>query len=116
MTATELSKSENTSLKRVRTKPQLITIGDKQVISNGRWDDDCIIQHLLANHGRWIPVHEIAKVAYWSNSIANKKKVRKHLSILFDKCLARSEVLVVEYEGSAAKHLKLYEGGSKVEN
>ena len=116
MTTTELSKSEHKSLKRARTKPQLVTIGDKQVVSNGRWDDDCIIIYIIANPGRWISVPEIAKVAYWSNSVANKKKVRKHLSVLFDKCLERDEVLVVEYEGSRAKHLKLYEGGSEVEN
>jgi hypothetical protein len=107
----ELSK-ENTSqvsLPVERTKPKLVTIGDRQFISSGRWNDG-----LMAD---WVTLHakdkfqSIGKLAgvLGANTIPNKRRVRKGLSALFLEFRKRGLWLAVEYadDHNAASAVKV---------
>ena len=101
-----------------RAKPTLVMIGDRQVISSGLWNDSLMADYVLAN-GRlkWIPVGELAKVAYGQNIRNSKKRVRRRLSTLLNELLLRGEFLVIEY-GPPHNHactVKLFHEGSDVE-
>ena len=92
---------ENTSVTNIagRTKPTLVTIGNKQVISNGRWND-ILMADYVSEHGqdKWIQIGKLAGVL-GANTIPNKKRVRKGLSRLFMELRNRGLFLVVEYNG-----------------
>lgn len=97
-----LSSKESTSIVKAteRAKPTLVTVGDKQIISSGRWNDELMADYVL-DHGRekWIKIGELAKVACGSNTIPNKKRARRRLSSLFRALLDRGMLLSVEYNG-----------------
>lgn len=98
----DMSSKGSTSVVKMteRAKPTLVTVGDKQIISNGRWNDDLMADYVLG-YGRekWIKIGDLAKVACGSNTIPNKKRVRRRLSSLFRAMLDRGVLLSVEYNG-----------------
>jgi len=101
-----------------RTKPTLMTIGDRQVVSSGRWNDECMAQFVLANgRDKWLTIGEIARVAYMANTPRNKERARKCLASLFRHLMALGELLVIEYgpPHGRAMGVKLYAGGSEAE-
>jgi hypothetical protein len=98
----DLFGKESTSVATVteRAKPALITIGDKQMISTGRWNDGLMADYVSENGlVKWIQIGELAKVACGSNTIPNKKRVRARLSGLFMELRNRGMFLAVEYNG-----------------
>lgn len=83
-----------------RAKPTLVTVGDKQIIANGRWNNDVMADHVIA-HGqkKWLSIGELAKVGCGGNTIPNKRRVRARLSSLFTTLLDRGLFLAIEYNG-----------------
>jgi hypothetical protein len=97
----DLLSKENTSVAKPteRTKPTLVTIGDKQVISNGRWNDGLVADWVSLNaREKFVTVGKLAGVL-GANTIPNKKRVRKGLSALFMEFRKRGLFLAVEYNG-----------------
>lgn len=82
-----------------RTKPTLVTIGNKQVISSGRWNDDLMVQYVLENaRSKWLTVGDLARTAYGQNTPKSKERVRRCLSRLFHALRDRQEFLAIEYD------------------
>src|SRR5262249_44282189 len=117
---TDMIGKEDNSVARVieRTKPTLVTIGNRQIISTGRWNNDCVAQHVLA-HGRakWVTVGDLARLAYGQNTPRSKERVRKCLNRLFRHFLSLGELLVVEYAPprNRASAVKVYTPDSVLE-
>ncbi len=107
---------ENSS-KALRAKPELITVGDRQVSSTGRWNDNLMMDYIEANgKERWIGLGELAKVAWGMNSITTKARARQYLSRVWKALLIeRGLILVVEYEGphNRARAVKIYNHDSE---
>jgi hypothetical protein len=80
-----------------RPKPTLIKIGDQEVISNGRWNNELVADHIF-NHARndWMPIGKLARVC-GGNNIATKRKVRSRLAQICAVFLVRGKFLCVEY-------------------
>lgn len=100
-----------------RTKPELITVGKRTVITNGRWNDDKMADHVLENgQDKWLPIAELAKVL-GANTQANRKRVSKHATSLFKTFRERSLWLAVEYAGShgSTTAFKVADFNSKVD-
>lgn len=97
-----------------RAKPELLTIGNRQIISTGRWNNGLIADYLML-HGssKWLTVGEIAKVAWGQNTISTKKRARRCLSHLWHYLLVeRGQLLVIEYSPDGhhqAQALKIYD-------
>lgn len=93
----ELSRKEENSLTKVRerTKPTLVTVGNKQIISSGRWNDELMAEYVLVNgRSKWLTIGELAKVAYGQNMPRTKERVRRCLYKLFSYMLHRNKELL----------------------
>jgi hypothetical protein len=119
----ELLSKENTSVAKQteRTKPTLVTIGKRQVISSGRFNVDLMADWVSENAQKeFVKVGELAGVL-GANTIPNKKRVRKGLSPLFLALLKRGLWLAIEYQGkrsdiapaNAATAVKIADMGSE---
>jgi hypothetical protein len=83
-----------------RTKPELVTIGDNQIVPGGRWNNDTMADFVLQEGQKdWVSIGRLAKVGCGSNTIPNKKRVRSRLSQLFMTFRKRGEFLAVDYGG-----------------
>ena len=107
-----------TSLRKVE-KPEMITVGKRQVISSMQWNNDLMADWVIANaREKWIPIGKLASRAYGRDSEQNRHRVRKCISRLFIFLLTlRGEVLAVEYgaPNHGASAIKLYDGASELE-
>mgnify|MGYP001605570804 CR=1 FL=1 len=117
----ELSGKDEKAVTRVteRSKPTLVTIGNRQVISSGRWNNELMADHILVN-GRlkWLTIGELSKVAYNDGSPRNKKRVRQCLHQLFRTLMLKhGELLVIEYgsPNNRAKAVKLFDCTSEID-
>jgi len=82
-----------------RPKPTLIMIGDQEVISTGRWNNELVADHIFSHaHDVWMPIGKLARVC-GGNNIATKRKVRSRLAQIGAVFQARGEFLCVEYHG-----------------
>ena len=96
-----------------RAKPSLVTIGNHQIISSGCWNDGLLADYLML-HGtiKWVPIGELAKVAWNQNNIANKQRARRYISRLWNYLLVhRGQLLAVEYAATGrhqAQAVKIY--------
>jgi ubiquinone/menaquinone biosynthesis C-methylase UbiE len=112
--------AEEKSLARVveRPKPTLVTVGKRQVISSGRWNDGIMADYVLL-HGRakWLPIRDLARVAYCNGTPRSQERVRACLHKLFRTVLSRGELLVIEYgpPHNSAKALKIFDKNSELE-
>jgi hypothetical protein len=102
-----------------RAKPELTTIGKRQVISTGHWNHTIIADYVLL-HGRtrWITTGELASVAWGQNMPTNKQRVRRNLSKLWDYILINHGCLMVTEYGpprSRAQAVKMYDPTSEQE-
>lgn len=93
-----------------RSKPELITVGKRKIISTGRWNNEVMADYVL-EYGveRWLKIGELASVGCASNTIASKMRVRSRLSSLFKELRARGTFLAIEYndDHSAASAVKI---------
>jgi hypothetical protein len=117
----ELSRKDENAVAKVteRAKPTLVTIGNRQVISSGRWNDE-LAAHYVMTHGRdkWLSVGDLAKLAYGQNVPRSKKMVRRRIASLFHTIRNEyGEFLVVEYgpPNNRAKAVKLFDVKSEME-
>jgi hypothetical protein len=102
-----------------RTKPTLITVGKRQIISSGRWNNDLMADYVMM-HGacRYIPIGELAKTAYMQAMPRNKERVRKNIFHLFRTILLKyGRLLVVEYGSphNRAQAVKLFDTSSDLD-
>jgi hypothetical protein len=83
-----------------RAKPEMVTIGGKQIVPGGRWNNDLMADYIL-RYGKesWISIGRLARDGCGANTIPNKKRVRSRLSQLFIKFLDRGRFLAVAYDG-----------------
>ncbi len=101
-----------------RAKPELVMIGNRQIISNGCWNDGLVADWLLleSNRIRWVQLGEVAKVAWGANNIRNKERARRYLSRLWRYLLVeRGVLLVVKYaveKYHATQAVKVYDPAS----
>ncbi len=107
------------AIRKLRTAPTLVSVGNKQVSSSGRWNDALMAQYVM-EHGRkkWLDIRELARVAYLSASPANQTRVRQCLHKLFTHLMKQhAEILAVEYNGKnrSASAVKLYDGKTEAE-
>jgi hypothetical protein len=102
-----------------RAKPELVTIGDRQVISNGRWNDDLMVSYVLANgRDKWLSIGDLAKVAYCANTVHTKKNARVRVRSLFLNLMLRhGEILLVDYEPphGRAQAVKIFNKDSELD-
>lgn len=77
-----------------RSKPTLMTLGEQQLSTDGKWHPDLAIEYICNNRGRQISVGELAKVFYHANIPRNKKRVRRCLPQLTRRLISREELLV----------------------
>lgn len=79
-------------------KPELVTIGKKQVIASGHWNDRLVLNHILANARKdWMPVGELARFAWGQNNIANKRRARAYLGRLWRMMMVEEQLLLSVY-------------------
>ena len=83
----------------VRVPPTLTTIGKRQVISTGRWND-LVMADYIFKHGsmRTIEIGELARVAYGHNNNDTKAKARRYLHKIFALLIDRGVLMVTETE------------------
>lgn len=102
-----------------RAKPILVTVGNRQIISSGRWNDKVMADYVLTNgRSKWVSVGALAKVAYGHQDMTTKRKVRRYLHSLFLLLVVeRDEFLVIEYEPKRGRAMavKLFEQGSEMD-
>jgi hypothetical protein len=105
----ETLSKDNSSVTSERTKPTLVDIGGRKVISTGRWNDQLMAEYVLVHsRDKWLKIGELARVSCGSNTIPNKKRVRKHLSSLFLFLMDRELFLAVDYgDNGAANAVKI---------
>lgn len=100
----ETSKAQEVAPTTTRAKPELVTIGTRQIISSGRWNDELIADYVMLNgKDRWITIGELAKVAWGQNTLSTKARARTYLSRLFKHILLRHGMLIV-VESAEPKH------------
>jgi hypothetical protein len=110
--------SDEKKLTRIRKPPTLTTLGKRQVISSGRWNDIVIADYIIANGTRSIEISELAKIAYGHNTNDTKTKVRHYLHKIKTLLIDRGHILVVDYEvrrGRRALAVKLFDGQTEGE-
>jgi len=83
---------------RTRSTPIFVDVDGKTRISTGRWNDKLMVQYVVENDDRWISVGELARVAWGSNNLHNKHRVRANLSRMFKLALEVNKLLAIEYE------------------
>lgn len=100
-----------------RAKPELVTIGNRQVISSGRWNNNLMADYVMLHGGaKWLSVGELGKVAWGQNTPTTKVRTRKCLSKLFTYLLvSHGRLLVIEYGGpnNCATAVKMYDPQSE---
>jgi hypothetical protein len=105
--------------KKVRKPPMLIEVGDRQVISSGRWNDQVMADYALLHcRDEWGDIGELARLVFRNNSEARRKYVRHRLSKLFNYLFDNhGQMLVVEYNGPnhSASAIKIYDGKTEAE-
>jgi NOL1/NOP2/fmu family ribosome biogenesis protein len=92
---------DNTSVTKIteRTKPALATIGTRQVISTGRWNDGLMADWVILNaQKKWVGIGKLATVL-GANTIDNKRRVRNRLSRLFQEFSRRGLWLAIVHNG-----------------
>jgi hypothetical protein len=93
-------------------KAEVVTIGKKEVISTGLWNDDFMADYVL-EHGqkKWLPMKELARFAYHSGTPQNQTKVRQRLHKLFKAVLRRGSLLAIEYGDphNSAQSVKIFD-------
>jgi len=83
-----------------RIKPALVPIGNRWVISTGRWNDSLMADYLLDHcNGEWTKVGHLASVGCGANTIPNKRRARSRLSPLFMELRSRGHFLAIRYDG-----------------
>ena len=101
-----------------RAKPTIITIGKKQVISSGQWNNAQVIDYVIARgSGRWITVGELARFVHLHASPTNKGKVRRCLARLYNALLFEHGLFLVTEYGphNQAMAVKLLDQKSELE-
>jgi hypothetical protein len=100
-----------------RQKLELVRIGDREMIPNGRWNDDLILDYIIANGDKkWIKVRDLAKVAFGNGTISSQARVRHYLHRLHRKIIDRGHLLVViTNKRRAVEELKLCDYTSPLE-
>ncbi len=102
-----------------KAKPELVTIGNRQIISSGRWNDNLMADYIAINgRTKWLSIGELAKVAWGQNTPTTKARARKRLSSLFAHLLVNcGQLMVVEYSPprNRAQAVKLFDPTSEPE-
>lgn len=95
---TEGKDTDHKAVAKERSKPTLVTVGKRKVISTGRWNDDLMADWVSENaRKRWVQIGELARVSCGGNSIDTKRRVRRNLSALFWTLFGRGIILAIEY-------------------
>lgn len=99
-----------------RPAPELMTVGRRQIISNGRWVDALIADYVIL-HGKdkWLTVGDLAKVAWGQNTPTTQQRARKCLSKLFLHMMDRGHFVVIEYQPphNRAQAVKMFDRTSE---
>ena len=92
---------DNTPVPTGRPKPEVMTVGDQEIIPGGRWNNEAMANYVLKNGTEdWVAVGKLAKVGCGANTIPNKKRVRSRLSQLFRLFLEKHGFfLAIDYGG-----------------
>ena len=101
-----------------RSKPTLMTVGKRTVISTGRWNDALMADYVIQEGTiRWIKIGELAGVGCARNTIDTKKLVRSRLSSLFKELRERNKFLAIRYtdQHKAASEVKIADLASEEE-
>lgn len=102
-----------------RSKPTLVTVGNKQIISSGRWNDELMAEYVIANgRAKWLTIGNLARTAYGNGSPRSKERVRQCLHKLFKILMTTfGELLVVEYGPpfNRARSVKLFDRKSELD-
>jgi hypothetical protein len=101
----------------VRSKPTFVMIGDREIISNGRWNNDLMADYVMRHDACWITVGALSRTAYGNGSPRMKKRVRQCLPKLFSKLLSLGRLLVIEYgpPHNRAQAIKLYDPADQLD-
>lgn len=100
-----------------RSKPTFVMIGDRELISNGRWNNDLMADYVM-RHDDWLTVGTLSRTAYGNGSPRMKKRVRQCLPKLFSKLLSLGRLLVIEYgpPHNRAQAIKLFDPSDPLEH
>jgi hypothetical protein len=112
-----LTAPERTIVK--RSKPTLMSLGNRIVPSDGRFHPDLAAQYIRDHGGRtrWIPTGELARVFFSGNNPHNKRRVRQRFFRIWNETLKAGALLVVEFDPRTrgAVACKLYDPRSREE-
>jgi hypothetical protein len=103
-----------------RAKPELVQVGNRYIISSGRWNDERIIEYVMT-HGqdKWIPIGDLARVAWGQNIPTNRRRVRAYLGRLWKLLMLKEgRLLSVEYavgNHHPAQAVKIYDPKNNAE-
>lgn len=92
---------DNTPVPTGRAKPEVVTVGNHEIVPGGRWNKEAMADYVL-KHGvdNWLEVGKLAKVGCGTNRLSTKKVVRSRLSPLFRFFLERyGFFLAIDYGG-----------------
>ena len=86
------------TIKKIRQKPELITINNRQVSSNGRFNPGLMADY-VSEHGRedWLDLGDLARAAYHQNIDRSRRAAARALPRLFWVLFQRGDVLIYEY-------------------
>jgi len=106
-------------LRKERPKPELMTVGNRQISSNGHWNNTLMADYIML-HGqsRWIPMGALGKVAWGQNTPTTKQRARKNLSRLWAYILLNhGRLMVTAYAPpyNSAQAVKMYDATSQQE-
>jgi hypothetical protein len=100
----------DTGLTKQRARPELITIGNRQMSSSGRWNDSLQADYLMLNgSNKWVGIGELAKLAWHQNTKTTKEKARRYLWRLSTYLLIqKGQLISYEYSGRHVEHVNAH--------
>lgn len=101
-----------------RAKPELIKIGNHERTSSGKWNTSLLADFIIRKAwDRWLPIGELARVAYGSPMPRAKAQVRKNHSNLARELLRRGFLLLSDKSGQHGRimSVKLYDSSIETE-
>ena len=89
-------------------QPELIVVNNRQVTSHGMFNADLMANYVNEN-GRddWLPIGELARVAYGQNVKSSQARTRKALPKLFRALFDRSELLLYKHDSRTNGHNRI---------
>jgi hypothetical protein len=101
-----------------RTKPTFITVGKRKMISTGRFNAGLVADYIFVEGlTRWVPIGEVARVTYGSQTINTKSMIRHRLPKVNHEMVNRGKLLVYQRPKPSGRTIavKIFTGDTEEE-